>query len=97
MAKEVAFGPDHLKAHHLPPEGKFSLASKVHQRKQSQDHVKERKKERGEGKDKEGERDLVCLTIHHHPSVLKAWLRSLVVKYVDEEERSSGEGERRKE
>lgn len=49
MAKEVAFGPDHLKAHHLPPEGTFSLASKVHQRKQSQDHVKERKKE---GKEK---------------------------------------------
>lgn len=95
MAKEVAFGPDHLKAHHLPPEGTFSLASKLHQRKQSQDHVKERKKE---GKEKtKRERDLVCLTIHHHPSVLKAWLRSLVVKYVDEEERSSSEGERRKE
>ena len=46
MAKEVAFGPNHLKAHHLPPEGAFSLASKVHQRKQSQEHVKERKKER---------------------------------------------------
>lgn len=96
MAKEVAFGPNHLKAHHLPPEGAFSLASKVHQRKQSQDHVKERKKDRK--RKTERERDLVCLTIHHHPSVLKAWLRSLVVEYVDEEERKNGgKGDRKKE
>ena len=92
MAKEVAFGPNHLKAHHLPPEGAFSLASKVHQRKQS----RERKEEREKEKDREGK---VCLAIHHHPSVLKTWLRSLVVEYVDEEERKNGgsEGDGRKE
>lgn len=95
MAKEVAFGPNHLKAHHLPPKGAFSLASRVHQRKKK-DHVKERRNERN--KKTERERDLVCLTIHHHPSVLKAWLRCLVVEYVDEEERkNSSEADRRKE
>lgn len=31
----------------------------------------------------ERKRDFVCHTIHHHPSVLKAWLTSLPVKYVE--------------
>lgn len=88
MAKEVAFGPNHLKAHHLRPIGAFSLASKAHQRKQSQDHVKRKggKRERIRRR----ERALVRLAIHHHPSVFKAWLRSLIVEYVDEEERKDG-------
>lgn len=37
-----SFGPNHLKAHHLPPQGALSLASKANQRKQKQDFVKER-------------------------------------------------------
>lgn len=32
---------------------------------------------------------MVLLTIHQYPSVLKAWLRSPVVKYVDEERRKT--------
>lgn len=50
-----------------------------------------------ERKKRERERNVVCLTIHHHPSVLKAWLRSLVVEYVDEEERQNGSEGRWKE
>lgn len=57
--------------------------------------MKERKTERK--KKIEGERDVVCLTIHHHSSVLKAWLRSLVVEYVDEEERKEWQQGRWKE
>lgn len=36
------------------------------------------------------ERDLVCHNIHYHPSVLKAWLTSLQVKYVDERDGDGG-------
>lgn len=96
-AKELTFGLNHLKAHHQSPKGAFSLASKVYQRKQSQEHVKDRRKERWKMAEGEGERDLVCLTIHHHPSVWKIWLRSSIVEYVDEEDRkNSSEGDRRK-
>ena len=48
----------------------------------------------------ERERDLVCLTIHHHPSVLKAWLRSLVVWNMlmrEGERKNSSEGDGRME
>lgn len=30
-------------------------------------------------------------TIHHHPSVLKTWLTSLRVKYVDGEDKGGGQ------
>ena len=51
MTKEVAFGPNHWNAHQLPPEGAFSLASNVHQRKQTQDLENERQREKDRGRE----------------------------------------------
>lgn len=74
----------------MPPKGAFSLASKVHQRKQVKTmRKKARKKKKKETRQYEREGHVVLLTIHQYPSVLKAWLRSPVVKYVDEERRKT--------
>lgn len=78
---------EHIK---MPPKGAFSLASKVHQRKQVKTmRKKARKKKKKETREYEREGHVVLLTIHQYPSVLKAWLRSPVVKYVDEERRKT--------
>lgn len=95
MAKEVAFGPNHLKAHHPHSQRRILISFKSASKK-TKSRPCERKEERWKGKDGEEERS--GLPQHSSPSVLKAWLRSLVMEYVDEEERKNGsKGDRRKE
>lgn len=70
----------------VPPQSTISLASKpTRSRQQSLDRVKDSrpKREKEKGGTEERKRDSLGRNIHHHPSVFKAWLAALRVKYVD--------------
>lgn len=86
----MAFGPNNLRAHQDASQRSILISFKSASKKTGQDHAKEsKKKKKKETRQYEREGHVVLLTIHQYPSVLKAWLRSPVVKYVDEERRKT--------